>query len=86
MEQTGLFTRVATVIATKLNIEVARITPATKIPDLGADSLDTMEVLMALEDEFHLKLPETIADATMGELVEAISVRMASGTPAPSAD
>jgi len=46
-------------IIDKLGVEEAQITPeASFIDDLGADSLDTVELIMALEEEFDLEIPD----------------------------
>ncbi len=48
----------------KLGVEVSQITPeASFIDDLGADSLDTVELIMALEEEFDLEIPDEDAEA-----------------------
>ncbi|XP_050218869.1 uncharacterized protein LOC126669447 [Mercurialis annua] len=49
---------VQTTIANQLSIEVSTVTPATKFADLGADSLDTVEIMMALEEQFEVSIGE----------------------------
>lgn len=50
-------------IIDKLGVEEAQITPeASFIDDLGADSLDTVELIMALEEEFDLEIPDEDAE------------------------
>ncbi|MBP3901542.1 MAG: acyl carrier protein [Blautia sp.] len=45
-------------LAEQLNIEVDKITPETSFKDdLGADSLDLFELVMALEDEYNIEIP-----------------------------
>lgn len=46
------------VIADQLGIELESIPPETKFADIGADSLDTVEIMMALEEKFELTLDE----------------------------
>ncbi len=51
------------IIAKELEVSVDQLTPEAKfIEDLGADSLDTVELVMALEDEFGLDIPDEDAD------------------------
>jgi acyl carrier protein len=51
--------RVYEIIATGLKIDRSKITPTSRfVDDLGADSLDQVELIMALEEEFELNIPE----------------------------
>ena len=55
--------RVKEIIAKELEVEVKQLTPEAKfIEDLGADSLDIVELVMALEEEFSLEIPDEEAD------------------------
>jgi acyl carrier protein len=49
---------VASMIADQLGIEVSRVAPDAVITDLGADSLDVVEIRMRLEDEFGIEISE----------------------------
>ena len=67
--------RVREITAKHLNVEESKVTPnASFINDLNADSLDTVELLMALEDEFGLEIPQHDADKihTVGEVIDYI--------------
>ncbi len=69
------FEKISEVIADKLGVEPSKITPDAKfIEDLGADSLDTVELIMQLEDEFNLEIPDEEAEklTTVGAVVEYI--------------
>jgi acyl carrier protein len=55
--------RAREIIAKELEVDVKQITPEAKfIEDLGADSLDIVELVMALEEEFGLDIPDEDAD------------------------
>ena len=69
------FDKISEVIADKLGVEPSKITPEAKfVEDLGADSLDTVELVMQLEDEFNLEIPDEEAEklTTVGSVVEYI--------------
>ena len=55
--------RIYEIVATGLKIDREKITPASRfVDDLGADSLDQVELIMALEEEFELDIPEDDAE------------------------
>jgi acyl carrier protein len=55
--------RVKEIIAKELEVEPKQLTPEAKfIEDLGADSLDIVELVMALEEEFGIDIPDEDAD------------------------
>ena len=56
--------RVRTIVAEQLGVDIAEIAPESKIlDDLGADSLDVVELVMTLEDEFDIEVPDEAAEA-----------------------
>ena len=56
-------TRVKTMIAAHIGIEEDRVTPeAVLVADLGANSLDLVEITMALEQEFELTISDAVAE------------------------
>lgn len=70
-----VFERVRTKVAAQLNVEEETVTPESSfIEDLGADSLDVVELVMALEDEFKIEIPDEQAEkiATVGDAVAFI--------------
>ena len=55
--------KIAKVIVEKLGVKEEQVTPeATFVDDLGADSLDQVELIMALEDEFNIEIPDEDAE------------------------
>lgn len=65
-------------IAEQLNCEESEITADTSFKDdLGADSLDLFELVMALEDEYNVEIPaEELAElATVGDVIEYLKGR-----------
>jgi acyl carrier protein len=67
--------RVKEIIVEQLGVEEDEVLPAAKIiDDLGADSLDTVELVMAFEEEFDLEIPDEDAEkiATVGDAISYI--------------
>lgn len=60
--QSGTLEVVAQLIADQLDIDKATVLPESKFVDLGADSLDTVEIMMALEEKFDIQLQEENAE------------------------
>ena len=64
--------RVRAIIAEQLGVKLEEVTDAASfIEDLGADSLDTVELVMALEEEFGIEIPDDDAEK-MGSVGDAI--------------
>ena len=64
--------RVRAIIAEQLGVKIEEVTDAASfIEDLGADSLDTVELVMALEEEFGIEIPDEDAEK-MGSVGDAI--------------
>ena len=79
MEREELMKKVRTIVADKLSISEEQVTEsASFIGDLGADSLDTVELVMALEDEFSLDIPDEEAEklTTVGKALDYILTRV----------
>jgi acyl carrier protein len=64
MSQTEVFDKVKDIVAEQLSVEdKTKITPQSKfMEDLNADSLDTVELVMALEEEFDIEIPDEAAE------------------------
>ena len=58
------FEKIKTIIAEQLNIDESRITPDTNLmKDLEADSIEAVEIIMGIEDEFDIEIPDENAEA-----------------------
>ncbi len=65
--------RVKEIIVEQLGVEASQVTETAKfVDDLGADSLDTVELVMALEEEFSLEIPDEDAEK-ITSVVDAIN-------------
>ena len=67
--------KVKDIIAEELGVEREKLTPeASFMEDLGADSLDTVELVMAFEEEFGIEIPDDAAETiqTYGDAVKFI--------------
>jgi acyl carrier protein len=79
MQRDELLKKVRAIVADKLSISEDQVTEnASFIEDLGADSLDTVELVMALEDEFGLDIPDEEAEklTTVGKAMDYISAKV----------
>ncbi len=75
MEREELLKKIKAIVADKLSISEEQVTEeASFIDDLGADSLDTVELVMALEDEFDLDIPDEDAEkmTTVGKAIDYV--------------
>lgn len=67
--------KVKEIIAEQLGVKKEEIKPESSfVDDLGADSLDTVEIVMALEEEFGIEIPDEDAEkiSTVGEAIQYI--------------
>ena len=75
MSSEEVFDKVKEIIVEQLGVAETAITPdASFIDDLGADSLDIVELIMALEEEFDMEIPDADAEkvVTVNDVVEYI--------------
>ncbi len=73
-----LFAKIKSMIADRLNVDEAAVTmEASFKDDLGADSLDLVELVMELEDEFDIEIADEEAEkiATVGDVINYIKSR-----------
>ena len=80
MTETEIFDKVQKIVAEQLGVDVSEVKPAASFAnDLGADSLDTVELVMALEEEFDIEIPDEAAEeiATVQSAVDYINSKVA---------
>ena len=64
MLDTEIFEKLKGIIVDQLGVEESAVKPeATFVEDLSADSLDIVELVMAIEDEFELEIPDQAAES-----------------------
>ncbi len=71
----SIFEKVQEIIVKELKVDAAKVTLEASVKDdLGADSLDAVEIVMDIEDEFGVEIDDTKAEAisTVGDLVSYI--------------
>ncbi|MEB3280921.1 MAG: acyl carrier protein [Lyngbya sp.] len=77
------FEKVKKIVAEQLSVEETEVTPeANFVNDLGADSLDTVELVMALEEEFGIEIPDEAAEEieTVQAAVDYIDSKVTAST------
>lgn len=80
MSQEEIFQKVQKIVSEQLGVDTADVKPeASFANDLGADSLDTVELVMALEEEFDIEIPDEAAEniATVQAAVDYINSKTA---------
>src|SRR5258708_34375047 len=79
--------RVKKIVVEHLNVDADKVTDnASFIEDLGADSLDTVELVMAFEEEFGIEIPDDAAESivTVGDAVKYIDKAAATSSLSPA--
>lgn len=82
-----IFNRVQKIVVEQLEVKPEDVKPESNFAnDLNADSLDTVELVMALEEEFDLEIPDESAEkiATVKDAVDYISEKSETGTETPA--
>lgn len=80
MSQEEIFQKVQKIVCEQLGVEETAVKPeASFANDLGADSLDTVELVMALEEEFDIEIPDEAAEgiSTVQAAVDYINGKVA---------
>jgi len=78
-EKMNVEEKVKNIIVEQLGVEPEQVKPEAQfVNDLGADSLDTVELIMALEEEFNIDIPDEQAEKikTVGEAIEHIKSKV----------
>jgi acyl carrier protein len=76
----AIFEKVRKIVAEQLSVDEADVKPISNFQnDLGADSLDTVELVMALEEAFDIEIPDEAAEKiiTVGDAVQYIQDKQA---------
>jgi len=71
--------RVAEIVAEQMGVDKSQVTRETSfVNDLGADSLDTVELVMEFEDEFDISIPDEDAEKiqTVGQAIEYVEAHL----------
>lgn len=73
-EEAKVYDVVCEIVTTRFGVEEEELNPETSISDLGADSLDLVELIMEIEDHYNMQFEnKTIAELkTVGDIVEYI--------------
>ena len=76
-----MFEKVRAIIAYQLNVEESEITPDTTMEELGADSLDMVDIVMSIEDEFDFSISDEVFHTikTAGDFAKAVEDIIANG-------
>ena len=71
--------RVKKVVVDQLSVEDSQVVETASFTDLGADSLDTVELVMAFEEEFGIEIPDEEAEKiqSVGQAIEYITAHQA---------
>ena len=78
MTEQNVLEKVKKIVIENLGVEADKVTEKSSfIDDLGADSLDIVELIMALEEEFEIEVPDEEAEkiTTVGDVVEYIKAQ-----------
>lgn len=77
-EEMDLFEKIKSIVVDQLGVDADEVTLETSFEDLNADSLDVVELVMALEEEFDIEIPDEDAEKirSIGKAVEYIKTKV----------
>lgn len=79
MDQNEVFSKVKDIIVEQLGVEEGEVKMETSfVDDLGADSLDIVELIMAMEEEFNIEIPDEDAEGigTVNDVVSYVAAKV----------
>lgn len=77
MVEEEILEKIQEIISLKLNVDTEKIRPKSSIAvDLGADSLDVVEITMSLENAFKIEIPDDIEVVYIEDLIKYISTKI----------
>ena len=74
-----VFDKIKEIIASKIQVDEDKITPETSLmKDLEADSLDAVEIIMGIEEEFDIEIPDAAAEGfiNVGDIVKFVESKI----------
>ena len=76
---TDIAAEIRDILVFHLGVEEARLTDGTRLEDLGADSLDLVEIVMSCEEKFDIEIPNPVATrfTTVGDAVRFVEAELA---------
>ena len=75
-----VFEKIREIIASKIQVDEGKITPETSLmKDLEADSLDAVEIIMGIEEEFDIEIPDAAAESfeSVGDIAKFVESKIA---------
>jgi acyl carrier protein len=79
MEEKMVFDKIKEIIANKIQVDEDKITPETSLmKDLEADSLDAVEIIMGIEEEFDIEIPDSVAEGflNVGDIAKYVESKI----------
>ena len=77
-----VFDKIKEIIANKIQVDEDKITPETSLmKDLEADSLDAVEIIMGIEEEFDIEIPDSAAEGfeNVGDIAKYVESKIDEG-------